>query len=268
LATYDAYPPYLKRLVCGLRHIYVVRTGLPTGASGLAKPAIPPDAFSLPKLADSKSFSFEVMLAQDLFDQSAKQPLGVRDFLQWKERKFFGTTVPFGTADDDATRILVHAELREESSWLDYVLTHELGHVVEMSMDLNRPWVRLPWETDHGRWVRKFPTAYEMVAGKVFTLANADFLYGQLERGNTATLYGSSDSHEDFAESFTLYSLERDRGFRLSIQRPNSDKAHQLDLIQHLHEPQMEPKLALLERTILDLEKKADSQLATEAPKR
>jgi hypothetical protein len=35
LTTYDNYPAYLKRLVCELEGIFIVKSGLPMGGSGM-----------------------------------------------------------------------------------------------------------------------------------------------------------------------------------------------------------------------------------------
>jgi hypothetical protein len=186
-----------------------------------------------------------------IFDIDEKTPLTARDFLQWKERRFFGDRSRLAPADDDSGKLRVLAEMAAPSSWLDFVMAHELGHVVELAFDLQHSWRQLPWKHNPAQWPKRFPKNLEMIAGGVFKPEEAGLLYSALETGSTASLYGSSSVQEDFAESFALYVLHRDRAFSLRVEPPGLPG---VDLVAHLSSEAMEPKKTMLENIVKDLE--------------
>ncbi len=240
LATYDAYPDYLKAVVCALDRIFIAGSGIP--GTGLAK--------------SWGHSNYEIFLNRAAFDADAKVPLSIRDFLQWKERRYFGDLTPLGAADNAPDKLRVIAEMDRPSSWLDYIFTHELGHVVDMATNVGALWERVPWDSAPGRWRRKFPTNSQLIAGSVFEMKDAKNLYSTLEEGATASLYGSCSAGEDFAESFAIYVLGRERGLSLRIQLPG-EEAPAVDLVEHLESPAMAVKRDVLGKVVESLKETA-----------
>jgi hypothetical protein len=109
---------------------------------------------------------------------------------------------------------------------IQYILLHELGHVLSIGRDVHPPWTKQPkdggpdeaypffqlsWHTDDNKWVAKsdaaFPLRREVAYyfGAKLPASRMAETYGQLAKTNFATLYGACSPGDDFAESFASY---------------------------------------------------------------
>ncbi len=111
---------------------------------------------------------------------------------------------------------------------IQYILLHELGHVVSIGRDLHPPWgmpaaevpttasypfFSLSWSVARGenRYVTRFDQAFAQRRDIVYyfgaKLAGDQMaeVYARLAETNFVTLYGSTNPSDDFAEAFASY---------------------------------------------------------------
>ena len=109
---------------------------------------------------------------------------------------------------------------------IQYILLHELGHVLAIGTDLHPssgvvpgdlpaqppyPYYRLSWQVAQGRYVTRYDAHFAQRKDVVYYLgprlpgAQMADIYTGLGRTNFATLYAVTNPHDDFAEAFVTY---------------------------------------------------------------
>ncbi|MGE0615449.1 MAG: hypothetical protein AB7P04_07400 [Bacteriovoracia bacterium] len=126
---------------------------------------------------------------------------------------------------------LAEAGKNTREAALQYILLHEIGHIIEQTRRLNPPgdraprWVKthrypyfkLSWMGGHEKYVSRFDRNFPERARLSFyspkanppaakpTLAEATAIYRKLEQTSFPTLYAATHPQDDFAEAFANY---------------------------------------------------------------
>lgn len=145
------------------------------------------------------------------------------EWATWKENTPFAQSAPFALQ----ARIAAFAEDNRKSA-IQYILLHELGHVMSIGAKVHPAWTlrpnqvppsdefpyfRLSWriDRDKNRYVSIFDDAFVERARVVYyvgpKLKASDMarVYSRLEGTNFPTLYAATQPGDDFAEAFANY---------------------------------------------------------------
>jgi hypothetical protein len=156
-----------------------------------------------------------------VLDAGVLQRLSANEWATWKESS------PF--IADPAWKL--EARIEEDAqdnrrNAIQYILLHELGHVLSIGSNVHPPWTKQPkdggpddaypffhlsWRTESNAWVPQggadFALRRDVVYyfGAKLPAARMAETYAQLQKTNFATLYAASRPGDDFAESFASY---------------------------------------------------------------
>ena len=168
--------------------------------------------------ADGKPAGAYVVL-----DATVLGKLAANDWATWKE----GT--PFKAAPGHAIRARIEEDAgNNRRNAIQYILLHELGHVLSVGRDIHPPWdiapkdvpadrrypfFELSWTLDRAadRYASLFDDGFAQRRSIAYyfgaKLEAADMVpvYEALERTNFPTLYAATHPGDDFAESFVTY---------------------------------------------------------------
>ena len=155
-----------------------------------------------------------------VLDSTALAERTANAWATWRESTPFK---PSGRAAIRATIEPANSDTRAAA--IQYILLHELAHVLSIRNDVHPPWGEkleppkpgrypyfdLSWSVQEGKYVtrfdRVFPTRKDIVYyfGPRFDAADAQIVYGELEKTNFTTLYAATHPADDFAEAFASY---------------------------------------------------------------
>lgn len=156
-----------------------------------------------------------------VLDARVLERLAANEWATWKESTPF-TPDPAWTLE---ARIEADAQNTRRNA-IQYILLHEMGHVLSIGADVHPPWTSPPgdggpdsaypffelsWRTEDGRYLtlfeRDFPLRRDVVYyfGAKLPAARMADTYGQLLKTNFPTLYAAVHPGDDFAESFASY---------------------------------------------------------------
>ena len=183
--------------------------------------------------ADGKPAGAYIILDIDVL--SARK---ANEWATWKER------TPF--KPNNNTTLMATIETPENDTRknaIQYILLHEIGHVLSVGQGLHPPW----WEDFKGdnlsqyafassSWqfskkTESFVSNYEKnfwlrpkvvyYLGAKLNASHAEMVYTQLEATNFPTLYAATNPFDDFAESFVTYvhTVMMKKPFEVAIQR-------------------------------------------------
>jgi hypothetical protein len=210
LEVFDRFPLGLQTTACQLDGIYIIEEGLPEGATAAAK------------RSKTHRDSMQILFNERRFAEA----LSLSTYLEKKENQLFG--VP---RSSPLTPLRLDVSHPDHTSWLGYALTHELGHVIQMSRQLEVSWELLPWtEPAQQRHALVRIGPHELLTGRFLNLEDAEALYTDLLTGNSFTLYGASSPEEDFAETFTFSVFDAKAQFEYKVTLPNGKH---FDLVEH-----------------------------------
>ena len=174
-----------------------------------------------------------------VLDPSVLQGHTANSWATWKE------STPFkGGARYGLTATIEDAAHNNRKNAIQYILLHELGHVVSVNNRFHPSWkvdakdvgstaafpfFELSWtlSADRKRYVSRFDTAFPQrkdvayyFGAKLPASAMAD-VYAALEKTNFATLYSATTPLDDFAEAFASYvhGVLMQRPFEIRITR-------------------------------------------------
>ena len=141
----------------------------------------------------------------------------------WKEN------TPFVAEPATRLRAIIETGARDNrKNAIQYILLHELGHVISIGANLHPPWGLAPAEVSlsetyrfyqlawsvlrsENRFVTRFdvgfPERREVVyyLGAKLRAGQMSQVYSNLERTNFVSLYGATNPADDFAEAFASY---------------------------------------------------------------
>jgi hypothetical protein len=131
---------------------------------------------------------------------------------------------------------------------IEYILLHELGHVLSIGSDVHPPWDReinqagrtesfsfskFSWKSNPSApngtsnlYFEQFPALagvrFYAPVEKRIPMEQAAFIYEQLQKTNFTTLYASTSPSDDFAETFAAYVhlVHKKRYYRVSLNIP------------------------------------------------
>ena len=156
-----------------------------------------------------------------VLDAAVLDRLTANQWATWKERSPFK---PDADWELDA-RIEDNAQDSRRNA-IQYILLHELGHVLSIGGNVHPPWTvqpkdggpddaypffQLSWRTRDNRYVTTFEDAFDVrrdVAyyfGAKLPGARMGDAYSQLAKTNFPSLYAATRPGDDFAESFASY---------------------------------------------------------------
>ena len=158
-----------------------------------------------------------------VLDASVLSKFTANAWATWKEN------TPFIAEEGMRLRATIETGPRDNrKNAIQYILLHELGHVVSIGADLHPPWglapaevppsasypfYQLAWSvlSSENRFVTRFdaefPERREVVyyLGPKLRARQMSQVYSSLERTNFASLYGATNPGDDFAEAFASY---------------------------------------------------------------
>jgi hypothetical protein len=235
--VYDGLPPKMQKLFCTMKVIFVEKD-LESLAYAGVNGADELGAF------DAVMGIREELLVHDYVAQ---------DVFGWKEQKAFGVQAPpFKTLPGSP---IVSAKIAGKNTALQYVLIHELAHVLDFSNQANHFVCKAGEDcTGEQEWNEAFGRKFESVAGSWSALSwlnwvdptrNHDFIlrrdlcfygcngkglnllqmpefYRQLNAVEYVTTYAAISPMEDFAESTAFYFLSQQPGFEYHVTDPEA----------------------------------------------
>jgi hypothetical protein len=158
-----------------------------------------------------------------VLDASVLKNRTANGWATWKENTPF-----IGSPDFKLNAIIEEASRDNRKQAIQYILLHELGHVLsvgggfnpdwntppnELKTETSYPYFQLSWAVskDSSQYVtifdQSFPQRKNVVYyfGAKLPAAQMRDTYEALERTNFATLYAATNPHDDFAEAFVSY---------------------------------------------------------------
>lgn len=167
----------------------------------------------------------------------------------WKEQKAFGIQKPLFQVDPLAPAL--NMTLTGPHVVLRYVITHEMGHVMDFANDADADWSKISWSFDQPKDLNRFPLwnqlcFYNCGHNDHIPLAQMNAFYDQLYNSSFVTTYSAVNSSEDFAESFAFYLLSQDPAFKFYIETP------QITYMAHIKWLELDKKRGWLERFFED----------------
>jgi len=158
-----------------------------------------------------------------VLDASVLQSRTANNWATWKENTPF-----ISSPDFKLNATIEEASQDNRKQAIQYILLHELGHVLSINVglipnwnidpkDINTsasyPFFHLSWEIskDSNQYVtifdKSFPQRKDVAYyfGAKLPAAEMVHTYDALERTNFATLYAATNPYDDFAESFVTY---------------------------------------------------------------
>ena len=178
-----------------------------------------------------------------VLDAGVLQGQRANEWATWKERS------PFKPDPDWELDARIETDAQDSRrNAIQYILLHELGHVLAIGNDLHPPWDRPPqeagapqdfrfsrlaWRLDGNRYVSTFDEAFPLRADVVYYFgaklpasAMPD-VYAQLRKTNFPSLYAATRPGDDFAESFAsfVHVVLMQRPWEIVIRRGGHDVA-------------------------------------------
>jgi hypothetical protein len=208
--VHDEVPPYLQKMFCSVRHFYI--------EADLKSLAYAAPVWTLGKL-DGTNFG----IRQSIFENK----LAIEDVISWKEQTNF-TDAPEYAVSQDLPRVGLRLETLANPI-LHYILVHEFGHFFDFANGVSEKscmyknasdedctytddvsWGSLSWETPDS-----MKKSLALVEDDTFCFyfcekadrsrSDFDTLYKNFDQMPFATTYATSNSVEDFAETFTFF---------------------------------------------------------------
>ena len=149
--------------------------------------------------------------------------LGSRTANQWATWR---ESTPFKRAAGmSLTATIERADSNDRKSAIQYILLHELAHVLSIDNDIHPPWGGAPkaprsgeypyydlsWSVRDGRYVTRFDDSFRdrrnvvYYFGAKIPMDDAAAVYSQLEATDFVSLYAATHPADDFAEAFASY---------------------------------------------------------------
>lgn len=229
---YDEMPAPLQKVFCSLDVIFVE-----PGMSALAYAGVAKDN------TEGKTTGAVLGICQSLLDKD----WAAQEVVTWKEQKVFGfLSNPFShKAEGPLAQISISGNL----SALKYAVTHEFGHILDITNKANN-FVCRPGATcnvssrDPADFANMIPTSQSWGAltwasvttpsaanhfplwdslcfygcrGKQLSAQDIESFYTQLQTTQFVTTYAAVSPFEDFAESFAFFILSNDPNFTYTI---------------------------------------------------
>jgi hypothetical protein len=178
-----------------------------------------------------------------VLDAGVLQGRRANEWATWKERS------PFKPDADWELDARIETDTQDSRrNAIQYILLHELGHVLSIGNDLHPPWDRAPteagapddfrfsrlaWRLDGNRHVSTFEADFPLRADVVYYFgaklpASAmQDVYAQLRKTNFPSLYAATRPGDDFAESFASYvhTVLMQRPWEIVVRRGGHDVA-------------------------------------------
>jgi len=158
-----------------------------------------------------------------VLDVSVLQNRTANNWATWKENSPF-----MASPDFKLNAIIEEASQDNRKQAIQYILLHELGHVLDIDGNINPNWNTAPKDANtianypffHLSWkISKDNNRYETVFDQSFPqrkdvvyyfgaklpATEMGHVYETLEHTNFTTLYAAKNPHDDFAEAFVTY---------------------------------------------------------------
>jgi len=179
---------------------------------------------------------------KDLLDK----PLTLDQWLSWRDETSFG-----GSLDTKANTLgLINYKSNKNTVefGLDFLLNHEIGHLLDYANNVGQEWGSLSWrDQDHPLSKYDFDGRdglcfYFCNGSKLPANQSAVILKGVMS-SPFATPYAATGFRDDWADTFAFYAMNKTFGLTLQIET----QGQVFDLTQHLYSPQLQEKRDFLE---------------------
>jgi hypothetical protein len=235
--VYDGLPPKMQKLFCSLKVIFVEKSLEALAYAGV-------NGVDAQGAFDAVMGIREELLTRDF---------SINDVFGWKEQKAFGVQAPpFQVLPGSP---IVKAKVTGKNTALQYVLTHEIAHVLDFSNEANQLVCKAgedckgdqEWDEAFGRkfepvagswtalswlnWVDPNPRhdfvlhkdlCFYGCNGKGLNLLQMPEFYRQLNAVAYVTTYASVSPMEDFAESTAFHFFNQRPGFEYHVTDPEA----------------------------------------------
>lgn len=143
-----------------------------------------------------------VILNVDAIDKLAN------DWVSWKANN------PFPKVDGHHIKIIIEKSSENtRKNTIQYVLIHEIGHLVFAAQSRKNAFISLSWTMKKRSILGKFDDVFNLrknvkyyrLMNTVLNTSRISETYSQWEQTNYVSLYGSTNFHEDFAEAYATY---------------------------------------------------------------
>lgn len=158
-----------------------------------------------------------------VLDAQLLQARAANAWATWKE------STPFRPSPDDVLTARIESDANDSTrNAIQYILLHELGHVVSLGAGVHPPWNLAPKDVGSTAGYRYFNLSWTVVPAenRYASVFDAQFperrdvayyfgarldaqqmatVYGKLQQTNFATLYSVNNPGDDFAEAFVNY---------------------------------------------------------------
>ena len=237
IEVYDGLPPKMQKLFCTMKVIFVEKN---LGSL----------AYAGTNGVDEKG-AFDAVMG--IRESLLTQDYAINDVFGWKEQKAFGVQAPpFQVLPGSP---LVKAKVSGKNSALQYVLIHEIAHILDFTNNANefvcktgedcetpqdwdetfgrkfepvaKSWSALSWNN----WVDPNPQhnfalhkdlCFYGCTGKGLNLLQMPEFYRQLNAVEYITTYAAVSPMEDFAESSAFHFLSQKAGFEYHVTDPEA----------------------------------------------
>lgn len=196
MRIYGGFPPEMQKLMASVDRIEI-KPGLRGGA----------------EIAPSANGGLVVRINRDFM----KADLDATEFFSWREQlNFAGADLSPRSGPETLAARFPQVALNPaqgSSDYLEYLLIHQLGHVLYVSQNLSARWHDLSVSSDFkGEALRYHDTAKDALPEGMRAPT-----YEAFNSSSFATPYGSQGKAEDFADAVLLRALKLWRGGQMSL---------------------------------------------------
>lgn len=236
LEVYAELPPKMQKLFCTMKVIFIEKT-------------LESLAYAGTNGVDEKGVFDAVM---GIRAELLTRDFSMNEVFGWKEQKAFGVKAPAFQVLPGSP--LVNAKVAGKNTALQYVLIHEIAHILDFSNEANKFVCKAGEDCSDDEWDEAYQRKLEPVAkswsalswmnfidpnprhdfalqkdlcfygcaGKGLNLLQMPEFYRQLNAVEYVTTYAAVNPWEDFAESSSFYFLSQKPGFEYHVTDPEA----------------------------------------------
>ncbi|MBC7741072.1 MAG: putative zinc-binding metallopeptidase [Bdellovibrionaceae bacterium] len=255
---YDKYPPKLQNIFCSVKRIFIENKFYGTAYAG---------AF---KNAAGQTVGAMMGIRKSVLDQK----LNLSTWASWKEQLSFGGITDSYSISPNLPQIITTTSA-EVSDFLYFVVTHEVGHLLDFANGLNRlsdcksidgsddlsdcevvegTWGSISWHRTFtpravNDFINRTGLCFYQCGDKPMAEQDINKTYADLSQTEFISAYASQHVWDDFADSLAYYMMEKNLNTSYVIDTKHGAR---YDIMWRLKSPQFAKKYQFIQKFLGD----------------